>query len=72
MQEIINGLSYKLMVLIIKKREAFYHISGVSKNMFEFVSSITFKSTLLASMTNITFIIEMVLLWPLNHICFTE
>ena len=72
MQEIINGLRYKLMALTIQKREGLDHVEKNIEKFFEFTSSITLKSALLASTTNTTFIIDLVLLWPLNHIRFTE
>ena len=72
MQETVNVISYKLMVLIMEKREGPDHASGESEKFFESTSSITLESALLASTTNITFIIDLVLLWHLNHISFTQ
>ena len=72
MQEIINGLSYKLMAQIMQKRKGLDHASGASEKVFELTSSIMLETTPLASTKNITFIIDLVLLWPLNHIRFTE
>ena len=39
--------------------------------VFEFTPSILLENALLASRKNITFIIHLLLLHPLKHICFT-
>ena len=62
MQEIINVISYNLMVLIMQKRHGLDHASGASEKCFEFTSSITLESVLLASTKKITLIIALVLL----------
>ena len=72
MQEIVNAISYKLMVLITQKREGLDHASGASEIFFHFTSSLTVENALLATMTNVLLIIDLVLIWPLNHVCFTE
>ena len=64
-QEIVNVITYKVIVLI-------YHTSGASENFFEFTPSIMVENALLESRTNITLIIDLVLLWPLNHVCLTK
>ena len=61
MQEIVNVISYKVMVIIMQKRGSLEYSSGVGKKLFEFMPSIRLENTLLASTTNIAFIIDLVL-----------
>ena len=72
MEEIVNAISYKLMVLIMQKREGLDHIGGANENSFEFTPSVMLENALMVCKTDNTLIIHVVLLWHFNHICFTE
>ena len=71
-REIVNDIIYKLMAVFTKKKGVFNYFSGTSEKFFEFTPFITKESALLLIKTKITFIIDLVLLSPFNHICFTE
>ena len=72
MQDIVNVISYKLIALSMQKRDGLDPASRESKKFSEFTPYIMLKNDLLASTTNITFFIDLVFLWSLNHICFTK
>ena len=47
-------------------------MSGEGEKLFKFTPSILLENALMASRTNITFIIDLVLFWSFSHICFKE
>ena len=61
MQEIVNSISYKSMVLFKEKKEGLGHANGASEKYFEFMPSKTLENALLASRINFTLIIYLVL-----------
>jgi len=58
-QEILNGISYKSMMLFMQKEGGIEHMSGASQNIFEFRPYIMLENTHLASRKNIAFIIDL-------------
>ena len=50
------------MVVFMQKKGCLDHASGSSEKFFEFTPSTTLENALLASKTNITFIVDLVLL----------
>ena len=62
MREIVNVISYKLMALFKQKVKGFKHASGENEKISNSTPSITSENAILARRTNITFIIDLVLL----------
>jgi len=65
-QEIEISIHYKSMVLFMQKKANAEYASG-ARETFLSSHSIMFENTLLANRRNITFIIDLVLFWSLNH-----